>query len=77
MKIVFDDVNRLRDMALDLVLNTPTPVYLNSQELPDRLNIPLCYMQATVAFLQSKGLLAEEVSFDLKRKSTDGIEDIA
>lgn len=77
MKIVFDDVNKLRDIALDLVLNTATPVYLNGEELPGRLAIPLLYMKAAVAMLQSRGVLTEDITFDLGKKSTDGIEDIA
>lgn len=75
MRLKAKDLEQIRTEALERAIHQHTPVYLNQEEIADRLNIPLIYFSAVVDFLNRKNLLKEEVTIELGRKSTEGVDE--
>lgn len=76
MKLSIEDVEYVRDIAMNISMQTPTPLYLDNKELPERHNTTVCFIVAVLNMLESKKMLKEEVTLNLKRISSEGINDL-
>jgi hypothetical protein len=76
MKLTIQDVDYVRDLALEMIVKKPTPIYLNNTEVPDRTTIPVCYVAAVIAMLEKHDLLKQKIELNLNRTNADGVNDI-
>lgn len=76
MKLTIHDIDYVRDIARNTIVGTPTPIYLNNTEVPERATIPVCYVFAVLAMLEKHDLLKEKVELNLNRTNADGVNDI-
>lgn len=76
MKITVEDVEYVRDLARNMTVQHPTPMYLNNKELPERHFTTVCFIEAVLNMLTSKNVLKEEVELNLKRTNAYGINDL-